>query len=326
MMNAIISDMMVELRELPQNELAKVRDALVRVLNKYDVQTKETAITIYNDRDDRIMKRFSACLYVEGKSELTERAYMREIKAFRDTVVVSLTETTTDAVRLYLANAKASGASAVTMENKRQYLSALFGWMTAEGYITKNPCDGVGTIKKEKKEKLPFSDLEVERLRNACQNKKETAIIEFLLATGVRVSELVNMDRKDVDFNSLRVFIRNGKGGKDRIVYMNAGCAKEMIAYLNSRSDSEEALFVTARGRITKSGIEWIVKDIASRANVENCHPHRFRRTLASKLVYNNMGVENVQKILGHSNISTTMIYVNADQSKVEREYRKALA
>jgi len=323
MKNELITDMMVALMDMPQSDLARVRDALIRVLDKYEVTEKETALTVYDDTDARILKKYSACLYVEGKSELTAEAYLREIKAFKDSMGISLKETTTNAVRVYLATQRASGASSTTLYNKKQYLSALFGWMKVEGYIASNPCDGVGVIKKEKKEKMPFSDDEIDRLRKACQNKKETAVVEFLMSSGVRVSELINMDISDVDFNTLKVLVRNGKGGKDRITYINAGCAKALIEYLNSRTDSDAALIVSNRGRITKSGIEWMVKDIASRANVSDCHPHRFRRTLASKLVYNDMGVENVQKILGHTNISTTMIYVNADQSRVEKEYRK---
>lgn len=187
---------------------------------------------------------------------------------------------------------------------------------------------GLEPIKSEKKIKKPFSDEELERLRRACTQDRDIALIEFLYSTGVRASELVSLNRSDIDFCEKNAIVY-GKGNKEREVYLTATASLYLKEYLENRTDNDDALFVSIRKpykRLTIAGLERIVKNLGKSAGVENCHPHRFRRTMATNVLRKGAPLEEVKELLGHSKLDTTMIYCTVSRENVKHTHRKLMS
>ena len=276
-----------------------------------------------------LVKKFIATKMLEGLSEKTLKNYTREIVNLGKQV--RLDKAGTDDIRSYLAQYRLRGASNRTADNARRYLSSFYAWLTAEDFVAKNPMLRIKKIKCEKTLKEPFSEVEMEKLRSACVDVRERALIEVLLSTGCRASEIANakLSRVNLGTGELRVI---GKGSKERIVYFNASAKFWFMKYKAQRSDNVDALFIGTRHNSQKeitslrtSGVEIIVRRLGRRAGVQNCHPHRFRRTAATWASKRGMPVEQVQKMLGHSSIDTTMIYTCVDQADVKRSHEKYL-
>ena len=300
---------------------------LITVLGDYEITRRSTDLIIYDDENERIIKRYMACLLVDGKSEKTMYGYRNSMRRFCDFIGKPLKEITQYDIRYYLANEKERGNANSTIENTRSYLNTFFQWMTDEEMIPKNPCRAIKPIKCPEEEKLPFTDIQMDALRQACTTAKERAVIEMLATSGVRVAELCNMDVSDIDFYDKRVCVRQGKGGKDRTVFINDIAKLYLQKYLETRKDQCPALICNKNfGRMQPGGIRNMLRTIGKRAGVCNTHPHRFRRTLATNLARRGMAVQEIQKILGHSNIQTTMMYVCTDMSKVQASYRQHIA
>ncbi len=230
---------------------------------------------------------------------------------------------TTFDVRNYLANEKVRGLSNVSLENTRTTLSAFFQWMANEEYIEKNPCSAVKPIKCTKEIKHPFSIVEQDLIKNNCENLKERAIVELLLSSGVRVSELVDLEVSDIDFNNRSVRIKHGKGDKERVTYVNDLTHSYLVKYLMDSGIETGALFQTNHHKYTPSGIRTMLNRLAKRAKVENVHPHRFRRTFATTLASRGMDIQDIKTLMGHTDINTTMLYVTSSDIKVNNSYRK---
>lgn len=295
---------------------------LVQAMDSYEVTKRTTAVAVYDDTNARIIKRYLACLTVDGKSPKTIEQYRRAIVELVDVVQKPVTEMGQYDVRFYLAQKKDGGCSNRYLENIRSYIATFFQWMTDEELIPKNPCARVKPIKYVQEVRLAFSDTEIDRLRSACTTKKQRAIIELLLSSGVRCNELTTMLVKDIDLDKLTVLVRNGKGGKQRLTYINQVAAYHIRAYLNERSEMGEGLFYSKNHEpISNSGITYILNDLGKRAGVPDVHPHRFRRTFATKLFENGMGLPEIQRLLGHSNVNTTMTYVAVNDNKVRTSY-----
>lgn len=309
-------------------DISPISNAIIKILGDYNITKQETGIVAYDDHNERILKRYAGCLVIDGKSKTTISQYIRELKRMTDFLGNKhYEEIGTYDIRYYLACKKENGVSNVSLENARSYMSAFFQWLTNEDIIAKNPMLRINPIKCEKEIKKPFSDVEIDSLRCACKNKKQRAIIETLLTSGVRVAELSNLNKKDVNFDDLSVFVRNGKGAKDRITYITQVSAKYIKDYLDSRSDDCEALIINqSKERIDSGGIRFILREIGKTSGISNVHPHRFRRTFATNLAKRGMEVQEIQKLLGHSNIATTMTYVYTDDTKVNASYRKFIA
>ena len=194
--------------------------------------------------------------------------------------------------------------------------------------IEKNPMLRIKPIKYDDEIKEAFSDVEIDKLRTACISDKERALIEFLLSTGVRVTELCEMNVTDIDMRNLTVHVRHGKGGKERFTYTTAVAAEWLNRYLLNRQElTSNYLFCNANHeRIRSGGIRFILNRIAKRAGVSNVHPHRFRRTFATGLANRGMDTREIQKLLGHSNINTTLEYICTDTEGVKASYRKYIA
>ncbi|MDR1574149.1 MAG: tyrosine-type recombinase/integrase [Clostridiales Family XIII bacterium] len=261
---------------------------------------------------------------IEGLSKKTLRFYKLEIDAFVSETCKPLDAITADDIRIYLAR-RSGKVTNVTLDNKRRILSTFFEFLSAEDYIVRNPMKKIRPIRQARKIKLPFSEIEIEQLRDACETKRETAVIDLFLSTGMRVGELHLLDLKDVDFSAGEAVVL-GKGNKERTVYLNAKATKHLRDYLDSRKDDNEALIVSEQSphaRLKISGIEVCVREIGKRAGVKNVHPHRFRRTAATSALARGMPIEQVQKMLGHEQTETTLRYAVIASDALKASHRK---
>lgn len=299
-------------------------EAVVRELANYEITERETAIVKYDDTNERILKRYCACLRIDGKSEGTIYQYRRTCRKLAEQIPKTFTEMGVYDIRYFLAMMKETGIKNSTLETARANLSAFFQWMALEDLIQKNPCLNIKPIKFTDEIRKPFSDTEIDALRSACRTKKERAIVETLLASGIRVAELRDLNLRDIEFDRKIVHVLHGKGDKERTTYLTGIAVKHLQEYLRERKTLAEPVFLNRTGeRITVGGVRFILNRIAERAGVDDVHPHRFRRTFASGLASRGMDVQDIQKLLGHSNINTTMVYVHTDEAAVAMSYQK---
>ena len=259
---------------------------------------------------------------ISGKSEKTIAQYKRTAEKLAQVTNKIYTDIGVYDIRLFLAEEKQRGVSNRTLENTRANLSAFFQWLLQEDHITKNPCMNISPIKYTDKVRLPFSTVEIDSLRFACRTAKERAIIETLLATGMRVSELTGLEVSDVNFSDMSVHVKNGKGAKERTVYIDDLARTHLQEYLKSRKNESSILFLNKDGtQIAPGGIRHILKQLGKRAGVDNVHPHRFRRTFATGMANRGMDIQEIRKLLGHSNINTTLEYVYTSDEKAHASY-----
>lgn len=306
------------------DQIQTVISAAVLILSDYDIMKQCTELVPVDTPNEIIAKRYLACLIVDGKSKKTIYQYGRHLTRLSDTLMKDFTELSAYDVRHYLAIQKGRGLANRSLENIRAVLSAFFQWMAAEDIVDKNPMASIKPIKYTDEIRQPFSDVEIDALRSACKTDKERALIEILLASGIRVSELSEMNVSDIDMVGMTMHVKHGKGGKERITYINPVACKHLMSYLKGRKEDQEALFCSARHkRLESGGIRYMLKQIAGRAEVQNCHPHRFRRTFATSLAARGMDVQEIQRILGHSSISTTLEYIAINDDHVKASYRK---
>ena len=261
---------------------------------------------------------------LEGKSEKTIDQYYRIVCNFLKAIGKPIKKILTGDIRYYLARYLTDRkVQKSTLDNQRRGLSAFFGWLATEGYIDKNPMLRVKRIKVDYKIKKAFSDMEVEQLREAANTAKEKALIEFLLSTGCRVTEVSRLHVQDIDFNKKECIVY-GKGNKERKVYLTDKCLFYLNLYLTTRNEESTSLFTNRNHYgITKGNIETLLRKIGKRAGVDKVHPHRFRRTFATNAINKGMPVQYVQKILGHKSLNTTMIYCNLDEDNIKMEHRR---
>lgn len=306
--------------------MSLVQDVLIMQLNKYEVQERCTEIAVRDDSAEGQLKKFLATKRVEGMADSTLQRYADINRALLRYLGKPLAEITTYDLRFYLSMRRQLGkVSNRSLDGMRRCYSSFFGWLFAEGIINHNPCAALAQIKCRKVVKKPYSAVEMEKIRKACSNIRDLALVDFLYATGCRVSEVVKLDVSDVDFDRMECVVL-GKGNKERKVYLTEVAAMHLQEYLNGRKDASEALFVGRGKRLGKNGIETIVKNLGKRAGVENVHPHRYRRTLATNLLDRGMNIQDVAAILGHADLKTTQIYCYISQANVKTAYRKYAA
>lgn len=328
MKERLIRDIEIKLSEMyPEIDMDRVMTCVISCLGEYEVSEKSTQLAERpQDINDRILRRYSACLALDGKSQNTIKQYLYVLRKLGQGK--PFTDMTTNDIRLFLGQMKVDGASNRYIENQRSYISALFQWMCVEDIIEKNPCAKIKPIKCEKIRRLPFSEVQIDRLRSACDTPKKRAMIEVLLSSGVRCEELVNLDIGDVDIRNRTLIVRDGKGGKDRVTYISELAAEHLEAYLNTRKDSHPEMFQNRYGNRyeTTGAIRKLVNAIASDAGVKNAHPHRFRRTFATTLHRRGMDIHEIQRLMGHSNINTTLEYIYTDDTELRAAYQKYAA
>lgn len=310
-----------------REQIAMVSNIVIKALDAYEITERCTDLVPLDDGNEKLIKRYKACLLVDGKSEKTIYQYDRTLHRFSDTMGKPFQEVGIYDVRFYLAMEQERGISARTRENTRANLSAFFQWMTDEDIINKNPIAKMKRVKYPAEVRKPFSDVEIDALRSACRTLKDRAILEMLLSTGVRVSELASMEVDDINLDDLSVHVIHGKGAKERITYTTTVSAKHLRAYLSDRKENGSALFYNRFHEQMKSGgIRLILNELSKRAGVSNVHPHRFRRTFATGLAKRGMEIQEIQKLLGHSDISTTMTYVCVGDKETKASYSKYIA
>lgn len=308
--------------QIRQSDIETVSDEMVIALRDYEVTKRVTELVKYDGANELIMKRYKACLVIAGRSEKTVAQYERTVKKLFITLQKNYTDMTVSDLRFFLAYEKSRGVSNRTLENTRVQISAFFSWLLEEELINKNPCRSITPIKYTKEVKLPFSTVEIDAIRSACKTKKERAIVEFLLSSGVRVSELCAIRISDVNFDTLAVVVREGKGSKQRTVYINDLTSKHLTEYLSKRNVNGDYLFYNkAKQPLNPGGVRHILKTIEERAGIANVHPHRFRRTFATGLANRGMEIQEIGKLLGHSNLNTTLTYVYTSDEKVRTSY-----
>lgn len=276
--------------------------------------------------NDEYMKMFLSSKRIEGCSPQTEKYYKQIITKFVEFTDKKICYVTTDDVRLYMAHQQdTKHNSKITLDNHRRIFSSFFSWLEAEDYIIKNPIKRIHKLRSSITVKETISDETMEKLRVACECERDLAIIDLLYSTGMRIGELVGLDIADVNFEE-RECIVLGKGDKERNVYFDAKTKLHLEKYLDSRNDGNPALFVSLdkpHNRLHINGINHRLKKIASKAGVKNIHPHKFRRTMATRAIDKGMPVEQVQQILGHTSIETTMRYAMVNQANVKASHRK---
>ena len=266
---------------------------------------------------------------IEGCSERTLSYYKTTVEKLLDRITDPIRKVTTDDIREYLASYQGlNDCSKTTIDNIRRNISSFFTWLEEEDYIIKSPMRRIHKIKTTKTVKEVISDEEIEKMRDKCKNLRDLAIIDLLYSTGIRIGELVRLNIDDIDFEE-RECIVFGKGDKERRVYFDAKTKIHLMSYINSRFDTNPALFVTLDApynRLQISGVEIRLRRLGRELGINKVHPHKFRRTMATRAIDKGMPIEQVQKLLGHSQIDTTMRYAIVNQTNVKVAHRKFIA
>ena len=330
--NEVIYKIMKDMvKYLSQYQLQKLKTALQSKLEDVEINLILDKEKLNADRSSNanLLKIFISAKEVEGCSNKTLKYYKEVLEKFINDIDKPIKEIVTDEIRHYLTNYKEQrGCSLTSIDNIRRVLSSFFKWLEDEDYIAKSPVRRIHKIKTLTQVKEAFSDEEIEKMREGCKNIRELAIIELLYSTGMRVGELVNLDIKDMNFAE-RSCIVLGKGNKQREVYFDVRTKLHVEEYLKTRDDENVALFVSKNKphqRLTSATIEFFIRELGRSLNIEKAHPHRFRRSFASLAIDKGMPIEQVQKILGHSQIDTTMQYAIVNQNNVKASHRKYIA
>ena len=297
----------------------RVVESVTEQLQGYDV---EMIRTDFKAEDDDILKAYIEAKRAEGRSEKTIARYSYMIERAINAIGRPVSQISSEDIRAFLGSEKGRGISGRSIEGMRQILAAFFGWAEHENLIRRSPAANIMPIHYMKKLKKPFSELSIDKLRQACRTTRDRAIIEFLLATGCRVGEVVRLKRDSVNFSTNELTVL-GKGNKERIVYISDVAAAWLKRYLDERTDDSDHLFVGKREKLTEQGFRAFLKRLERDSGVSNVHPHRFRRTLATRLSERGMPLQEISYILGHSNVNTTMTYVTINQTQVKSSYQK---
>jgi integrase/recombinase XerD len=307
---------------LNASQLRKLQEVLLKKLCHESLMEKETT-------NEEYLQMFLNAKKIEGCSERTIQYYRVTVEHFLKIIQKCIRKITAEEIRQYLVDyQKRNCCGKTTIDNIRRNISSFFSWLEEEDYILKSPMRKIHKIKTARTVKTIITDEEIEKLRDSCEKMRDLAIVDLLYSTGIRVGELVRLNRKDIDFNE-RECVVLGKGDKERKVYFDARTKIHLQQYLAARTDNNEALIVAANApfkRLNIRGVEIRLRALGKKANVERVHPHKFRRTMATRAIDRGMPIEQVQKILGHSQIDTTMQYAIVSQNNVKESHRKFIA
>lgn len=289
-------------------------------------ETEGTEVQQNKESNEDLLQMFLSSKRVEGCSEKTLRYYETSIHRMFGEVDAHVTHMTTDALRNYLSEyQQRTQCSKGNIDNIRRILSSFFAWLEDENYILKSPVRRIHKIRSSKTVKETYTDEALETMRDECGSIRDLAMIDLLASTGMRVGELVHLNREDIDFEN-RECVVFGKGSKERPVYFDARTKLHLKNYLDSRDDDNPALFVSLlspHNRLEISGVELRLRNLGRRLGIAKVHPHKFRRTLATKAIDKGMPIEQVQQLLGHAKIDTTMQYAMVNQNNVKISHRK---
>ena len=326
-MKDIKKDLLIKIMELSitEEDINTISTAIDLVLKDYNIEEKSTELTVpFYNNNMLHLKNFLGVKRLEGRTPATLKHYSYILTTFLIELNMDVKEISTNDIRFYLAKKQTSGLSNVTLNNMRSIYNSFFKYLMQEEVLEKNPIDKIPRFKCQKKHMPAFTNLEMEKLFDNCTSTRDRALLEFLYSTGCRVQECVNMDIDDIDFKAQTCLIRQGKGNKDRLVYVSDKCMYWLEKYLKERKDNDKALWFGKRGRLSKRGIEVLIKRIGDRAGV-HAYPHKFRHTLATNMVRRGAPLPAVQQILGHENIGTTMVYVDVNKQTAENAHRQSV-
>lgn len=320
--NNILSEMTSKLNQSQLDDLESILDIQ---LNQYNIEKKSTELAVVDNTNSIALKNFLNVKLLEGKSSGTLSLYKYTIETVLTQINKRIDKITTNDLRQWFAEYKIrDNISPVTLNNRRTILNVFFKWCYNEGYIKDNPVSRIAPFKEPKKHINAFTSKEIETLCDACKSTRDRAIIEFLYSTGCRVTECSNMNISDVDFKENTAIIQHGKGDKERLCYISEKAMYWLEKYLNERKDQDIALFTGRRGRLTKAGIEYVIRKLGNETGID-AHPHKFRHTLATNLVQRNAPIQQVQRIMGHESLDTTMVYVDLDDSEIHNTHARLI-
>lgn len=323
LMDNILRGMLGILNNAQMKRLQRVLEAeLDHYFENDDIQD----ISQMNETNKKILDAFIDAKRIEGCSEKSLRYYENTIEKMLASIKKRIQEIETDDIRNYLTDYQMEHSSSkVTIDNMRRILSSLFSWLEDEDYIIKNPVRRIHKVKSATVIKETYTDETLELLRDNCTKLRDLAIIDMLASTGMRVGEMVLLNRNDIDFNE-RECIVFGKGSKERVVYFDARTKIHLQNYLDSRTDDNPALFVSLKSpheRLKIGGVEVRLREFGKQLGLQKVHPHKFRRTLATMAIDKGMPIEQLQQLLGHKKIDTTLQYAMVKQSNVKIAHRK---
>ena len=317
---AVVQDMLPYLNNA---QTEKLQEVLLHILWDYDISLSDGKA---EDREQDLLALFLAAKRIEGCSEKSLKYYQATTQAMLDGVGKPIKEIVTEDIRQYLTNYQQERhSSRVTIDNIRRILSSFFSWLEDEDYILKSPVRRIHKVKTASNIKETYSDEALELMRDSCSEMRDLAMIDLLASTGMRVGEMVLLNRDDVDFTE-RECVVFGKGDKERMVYFDAQTKLHLQAYLESRSDDNPALIVSLKSPFTRlsiGGVETRLRELGRHLGVPKVHPHKFRRTLATMAIDKGMPIEQLQQLLGHKRIDTTLQYAMVKQSNVKLAHRK---
>ena len=344
MINEVIKQVLaLASAKIDPTDIGTIESALSMVLSQYEIIPKKNEVAVQDTSgNERIFKSFIVTRKIEGCTDRTLRYYSNEVKSFMEYIKKPVATITTNDVRRYLAYKELEkNCSKVTINNERRVLNTFLRFCEEEGYVDRNVCKKIKKIKQPKIIKQPFTEEEIETMRSFIARKensnlprereraiRDSAIIEFLLSTGCRVGELVGLKRSD--FVSADCCVVYGKGQKERFVYLNTKARLALKKYLDTRTIESEYVFATLfktphkkPDSASESSIGADIRELGERCGIQNVHAHRFRRTSATHALNKGMRIEEVQKMLGHENIETTLIYAQTNQENVRESHKK---
>ena len=314
--------------QLSPDALNMIKNIMSACLNEYDLSPKKNLPTTEVVDNEKIIRHYFATKKMEGLSGYTLKTYNFHIQKFFDFSHLPVGDVTTNAVRYYLAELGVKGSPAF-VDDARRVLNTFFEFCVDEEYILKNPVKRIKRVKIPKTMERPYSDVEVEMLRDACDNYRDRALIDFLFSTGCRREEITKIKISDIDFINRSVLI-HGKGSKDRMVYFSAKCEKHMLEYINNRKYTSEYLFCSRRnnhGKLSNEGLNAIVKKIGEKAGVPNVHLHRFRKWFATYMANQGVPLQDLKEMMGHSKLDTTNnYYVYTNEERIKMNHRNHAA
>lgn len=317
-MEAVINTVLAEMQAiLEPHQLKRLADTLRQTLGLRQPESSQDLLAL-----------FLTAKGVEGCSPKTIEYYEATLRHMDKSLAKLYTQIESDDLRRYLSDYETErGSSKVTIDNIRRIMSSFFSWLEDEDYIVKSPVRRIHRVKTAQITKETLSDEELETLRDACESKRDLAVVDLLASTGMRIGELIRLNVADVNLQE-RECVVTGKGNKQRPVYFDARAKLHLAEYLETRADNNSALFVSLDSkarRITVGGMELRLRNLGKKVGVSRVHPHKFRRTLATHAIDKGMPIEQVQKLLGHAKIDTTMHYAMVNQNNVKASHRKYL-
>ena len=320
LIQTVVTDM---LSYLNNAQVEKLKEVLLHTLWDYDISPSDGKT---KEQEQNLLVLFLAAKRIEGCSEKSLKYYQATTQAMLDGIGKPIKEIVTEDIRQYLTNyQRERHSSRVTIDNIRRILSSFFSWLEDEDYILKSPVRRIHKVKTVSNIKETYSDETLELMRDSCSEMRDLAMIDLLASTGMRVGEMVLLNRDDVDFTE-RECVVFGKGDKERMVYFDARTKLHLQDYLESRSDDNPALIVSLKApfnRLSIGGVETRLRELGRQLGVHKVHPHKFRRTLATMAIDKGMPIEQLQQLLGHKRIDTTLQYAMVKQSNVKLAHRK---